>query len=1129
MFQWIDDNFRDINDKILAICRRALKNLIVHNKERGDLLEHAIEMCYITEKPRALESYFEVVTQVLIEQTDYPLEFWKILGLVLVTLGSQQRVIRMESARLLRTLEERQQMSSKLQDFDISISDKTTAVYKLAQFETSKRLSTQHSDLAFLIFSEFTRHFRQVGNDYKRNMVAAILPWIQIIELQVDPNGGPTAKSFMLLSNLLEITISSSSILHNEVQALWRALATGPHAGNVQLVLDFIITVCLERREQNFVEFAKQIVVFLSSTPAGSKVIEFLLLQLTPRNMVHDNNREPAVHPDIQGFPYVADLTKILPIGNKQNGFALGQVSFIFLVDLMIAPIKLAAESLPKLLHIVLILWDHYTPSVREHAREMLVHLLHELVISPEGHKLPDRQQKIEDFVDSVRQKDATLEWQYEDSNENDPDDDSIRVPPAMSHLVNEVVDLFGIADDSLNDDWSKLALNWATSCPVQHLACRSFQIFRCISTSLDAMMLADMLARLSNTIADETISFQTFSMEILTTLRTIISSLEAPDLTRYPQLFWITCACLETTHEREFMECLRMLDTFLDKVDISDPVVVRQLLDGQPSKWQGNFEGLQPLLYKGLKSSEAMAKTLSMLQKLTALPNNELLGDSDRLLFAVLANLPHFLSQFDSIAKDQNCSSSAMLLADVAEEQHCGSISWSLRAFGTGQTQSRKDFLYQTISAIKAHFFPKEDVSSLIFLMGLLTNTSTWFRLRTMEILCVVIPEIDMRQPRASCYGPDLISPLLRLLQTDLCTQALDVLDHIMTVSGNPLENKHIRMSMPSSSAREIRREYDRTQSLYGIPESTGWSIPMPAVHSKTTRDNVHAVFYTCADDPERMEAQAAATPEVEFQAEDYGNSYFPSRRTATMKSVDTQNDGNMGDLVQKLDSLDDFFEETIVHHDANGSLSGSTLRGYSTDLHENIYDQQTAPILRKTLNRTASSSSFHGGFMDPQSRPSTSREPLAMTPTAFAVPASALPSVPPARPSMHSRAATTPATNYSDLTMTRVADEDDLDLNPDPGAFSDGEDRLIVMTSSNPATENTTPSDGSSPWETVVRGTRLGIRRLTGGGSTKEKEKQRDFLRAQQRVAMQTAASPRVPKVPAEYLQGSPTSPAN
>jgi hypothetical protein len=869
--------------------------MIVHNKEYPDLLDHAIEMCYCTEAPRALESYFEVVTQVLIEHTDYPLDFWKVLGLVLFTLGNESRAIRMKSAKLCRTLEERQQMSSNIQDFDISISDKTTAVYKNAQFETSKRLSTQHCDLAFLIFSEFTRHFKKVRPDHQRIMIAAILPWIQIIELQLDPNGGPTAGSFMLLSNLLEITISSSSILHNEVQALWQALANGPHAGNVQLVLDFIITLCLERREQNFVEFAKQIVVFLSSTVAGSKVIDFLMLQLTPRNMVHDNNKEPVIRPDIQGFPYLADLNKILPIGNKQNGFALGQVSLIFLVDLMIAPIKVKAENLPKLLHVVLILWDHYTPTVREHAREMLVHLLH-VVISPKGDGSPEIQKKIEDFVDSIRRKDALLEWQYEDTNENDPDDSSNRVPEAMSHIVRDVGDLFGIADERLNDEWSKLALSWATSCPVQHLACRSFQIFRCISTSVDPMMLADVLARLSNTVADETISFQTFSMEILTTLRTLISGLLASNLLRYPQLFWITCACLDTTHEREFMESLRMLEAFINKIDIGDPVVVRQLLEHQPSKWQGTFEGLHPRLYKGLKSSEAMSKTLSTIQRLMELPNNDLLGNSDRLLFAVLAHLPHYLNQYDTATKDQICFDSAMLLADVADDQNCGLLGQSLRAFGSKQATIRKDFLSHVISSVKAHFFPDRDVESLIFLMGLLTNTSTWFRLRTMEILCVLIPEVDMRQPRASCYGPDLISPLLRLLQTDLCTQALDVLDHIMTVSGNPLEKQHIRMSMTSSSAREVRKEYDRTQSLYGIPESTGWSIPMPAVHSKTTRENVHAVFYTCADDPERMEAQAAATPEVEFQADEYRDSYFPNRRTATMKSVDTQNDGNMG-----------------------------------------------------------------------------------------------------------------------------------------------------------------------------------------------------------------------------------------
>lgn len=324
MLNWINIIFSStVSDKWHAIGRRALKNLIVHNKEYPYLLERTVEMCYLAERPKALESYCDVVTQVLIEETNYPLPFWRILGAVLYTLGNQNREIRMKSAKLLRILEERQQKSSRLQDFEISISDKTTAVYKMAQFETSKRLASQHSDLAFTIFSEFSLHFRSLQPDGQRNMVAAILPWVQTIELQVDTNKQPTARSYMLLANLFEITIRSSSILPNEVQALWQALATGPHGGNVQVVLDFIISLCLDRKEQNFVEYAKQIVVFLKSTPAGSKVIEFLLMQVNPKNMVQER-REPLATPtEIPGLPYVADLSEALPVGNKQVSFFL--------------------------------------------------------------------------------------------------------------------------------------------------------------------------------------------------------------------------------------------------------------------------------------------------------------------------------------------------------------------------------------------------------------------------------------------------------------------------------------------------------------------------------------------------------------------------------------------------------------------------------------------------------------------------------------------------------------------------------------------------------------------------------------------------------------------------------------
>ncbi|KAJ4389668.1 Cell morphogenesis protein PAG1 [Gnomoniopsis smithogilvyi] len=301
MLAWIEAIFSNGNDRMKLIGRRALKNLIVYNQEFPYLLEHCISRCYVTDVPRVLESYFTVVTEVLLDHVDYPSPFWKLLGLCLFTLGNDQSEIRSRSAQVLQAIEERhlQSKTSKIQDFDISISDKTKAVYKLAQYKISERLSKQHAELAFYLFSEFTLYFKDLEPVNQRSVVAVILPWIQSVELKVDPNGGPTGQSYVLLANLLEITIKSSAALHNEVQALWQALATGPYPGNVRLVLDFIMSLCLERREQNFVEYAKQIVVFLASTNSnpGHKVVEFLLLQITPKAMVPNEKRESMLPP----------------------------------------------------------------------------------------------------------------------------------------------------------------------------------------------------------------------------------------------------------------------------------------------------------------------------------------------------------------------------------------------------------------------------------------------------------------------------------------------------------------------------------------------------------------------------------------------------------------------------------------------------------------------------------------------------------------------------------------------------------------------------------------------------------------------------------------------------------------
>lgn len=1035
MLAWIEAIFNSGSDKMNITGQRALKNLVIHNQAYPYLLEHCISRCYLAEVPKVLESYFSVTVDVLQQHINYPCPFYKLLGLCLFTLGNDQSEIRSKSSTVLRSLEARQQRNSKIQDFDISISDKTQAVYKLAQFEISKRLAKQYTELAFFVFSEFTYYFKDLQPAAQRNAIAVILPWIQTVELKLDPNGGPTAQSYVLLANLLELTIKSGGALHNEVQALWQALATGPHPGNVRLILDFIMHLCLERREQNFVEYAKQIVVFLSTTNStpGIKVVEFLLMQINPKAMVPNEKRETIPPPsDVNNFPYCADLGEALPVGTKQAGFSLGQLSLILLVDLMVSPVHLTADNVPLLLQVVTVLWDHYTPLVQEQAREMLVHLIHELVIS----RMDDlpvgvARESIEDLVDAIRRHDRTVVWGYEDSNGNVDDHDN-KVPPSMEYLTTEVVKTFQVTFPAIKEQWGRLSLTWATSCPVRHLACRSFQVFRCVLTSIDQYMLGDMLARLSNTVADEDPEIQSFSMEILTTLKTLLVKLDSDRLLTFPQLFWTTCACLESINEREFLEAVEMLNELVNKLDFRSPNVRRIIAEGQPERWDGQFDGIQPLLYKGLRSSLCWQPTLDSIDNLVKLPGDPLIGDDSRLLFALLANFPRFLNELEVGAPTEGTMRTANILLFEADRLGLESIAVALDDYISGRQLDSAFFLSQLFMALREHFLPQQEFKMITFLIGLLTNSLSWVKVQTMRILCVAIPEVDMRNPELAGHGSDLISPLLRLLQTEFCMGALEVLDNIMTMSGSHMDKHHLRMSMTRSTSKAVRKEYERTQSLFGIPESSGWAIPVPASKTEATRANIHAAFYMCQS-TEGSSTEATPTAEVEFHDDDFPYGYFESaERTETMLSDDGRVDGPVGDLVTKLDSLDDFFDEPSSPTTDDDGRSSRTVTEFSPESFESgteLYDEQILPILHEASNTTA----FQNGFID---RPMGISRDLAsntMNPGAFTAGMSS-------RPPLHSRSITSPSapSAYHSHMVSEIGSDDEY-LS---GGFSDADD---------------------------------------------------------------------------------------
>lgn len=1162
MIQWIESTFDSGSDRTHATGKRALKNMLVHNKEWPFLLDHCISKCYTAEAPKMQENYFAVVTDVLLEHPDYPSPAWRLLGLCLFTLGNDQSEVRSKSARVLRALEERKQAvrGTKLRDFDVSISDKTKAVYKLAQFEISMRLAKQNPDMAFHIFSEFSFHFKKLDQGAQRNAIAAILPWIQTIELHVDPNGGPTAHSYVLLANLLELTIKSSAALHNEVQALWQALATGPSPGNVRLILDFIISLCLERREQNFVEFAKQIVVFLASTSSvsDSKVVEFLLLQISPKAMVPNEKRETNLPPpDIIQLPYCADLSEVLPIGPKQAGLSLGQLSLVLLVDLMVAPIQLTAENLPLLLHVITVLWDHYTPLVQEQAREMLVHLIHELVVSKldddNNIASPEMKQSVERLIESVRQHEQSVVWGYDDNNGR-VDDREHKVPPGMNKLATEVVETFEISFPGIKEQWSRLALTWATSCPVRHVACRSFQIFRCILTnSVDQVMLGDMLARLSNTISDEDTEIQAFSMEILTTLEALTIKLEPEQLVTFPQLFWTTCACLDSINEVEFLKAVDMLNVYLENLDFHDPRVRAVLLDGRPPGWREEFGGLQPLLYKGLRSSICLEPTLRALDSLVQLPSDPLIGDDNRLFFAVIANFPRFTQAIEQNAFTDTLLGTVQVLHDVAEAQGLGPLYSILDDLAHNNVTSSDELRDELYAALREFFLPQLDLEMIIMLMGFLTNSNSCVKTQTMRLLCVILPQIDVRRPDISGLGSDLISPLLRLLQTEFCMQALEVMNCMMNMTSTPMDDLHVRMSMTHPSAKATRKEYDRTKSLFGIPEESGWAVPVPAVKTENTRHNVHQAFYICqADIGEGPATEVTPTPEVEFHTDEYNFGYFDmSSRSETMMSDDTRGADYVADLVTKLDSLDDFFDDMSQTSPSDGR-SSRTVTEFNGDGFENgpqLYDEQVLPILQQASTNT----SFQNGFVD---RPVVTRSDTSntMTPGAFNA-GLAMHSTTVTRPAMHSRSVTSPSApaSYQNQMGDLTSDEeygddvfsdgdDDLRMMPDGGLPSANSAGFSISNSaasggsfgSNPPGSASATSDasGSFSFETMIKNTKQStkthMRRLTSG-KTREAERQRDLFRTNGGSGGSGSGgggsgaepSPRVPKVPDSYLQ--------
>ncbi|KAK7684772.1 hypothetical protein QCA50_012014 [Cerrena zonata] len=661
--------------------------------------------------------------------------------------------------------------------------------------------------------------------------------------------------SIMVLNNLFEITVKFSSKISNEVEALWVALGSNP--SNFDKIIEYITNNCLERKNALFVEYSRQIIDYLAfSQPDPLYIIDKLIGNLQPKTMLPPQpylTSNTFNDSNIGDFPYVANLWTMIPYNDKDAAFSLGQLSMIIFYKV-----------------------------VQEQAGSLLIHLIHALAPS---------EPKSAETIDVLRQRDHyKYLWVYDDLNN---DKKGARTPKNMDLLARNILEIFSPSVPSLQEEWSRVSLSWATTCAVRHIA-----------------------------------------------------------------------------YSPETVSCL--ISTF-------------------PPKWEGKFEGLQHVVMVGLRSATAYEPTLRFLDKLNHLKDSEVIGKGDsRLLISVLANLPRFLHALDQKSITKDIEETAIVLSEMADSCDKPAISRILVSLSKNRFRSKKDFLVQTISTIKNGFFPEFEAQTLVLLLGFLSNKISWVKLETMSLLKHFFSLVDLQRDEFLGVGADLISPLLRLLLTDYAEPALEVLDEAVVISGSQLDRDVLRMSLGNSA---MKKEYEKTRTLFGIPDESGWAIPMPAMTAASTRHNVHSVFSTCAvasTSEEFDENTQNKDEEFHFHLEDY---YSPPADHGDTVSVSVEEHASLSNMWAALDDFDSFFTK---ESDQNGSVAINPLmlngarRGdiqshhihsasvdtkYSTSSNDpiapmdsapQVYDKNASFILNRSLARTQSNTSFKSSLAD-------------------------------------------------------------------------------------------------------------------------------------------------------------------
>lgn len=867
-----------------------MRSLLASGSQDSSLAGEALRRAYVSTKELDTSNvrFFEVVAEVISSEITHGFSFSQVVCLGLSNLCHSAAQVRLQAFNMLERIHEQHSGVISLGPHEAGIGSCAPGTHLHAHRLISDVLAGEHPDQAMSVLAQLDDWLPSLpeSGTITLTLLQSLEYWISNIDLTDESKSQLSKRGRTCMYHLIALTLRFSETHPEQVLVLWTRLVEPPNQSNGLAAARFLLEQSPKIASTAFIDCAAKVVACLAQSVVGRTLYTEICEIIEPARMLPtiEHKFRPPAEDDLEMW---SDLDILFSSDQPKLILGAAQFALLFLSDVALDRHWETATELPVLLHALVVHLDHRLPYLRKHAREMLFQLLR--AWAPKYDEILDRtvhksRSQVKALIDGLEKDSQTLTWTDEDTTQD--------VEPKMKEFCSRILEILTPLHPKLPEQWGSVALTWGTACSIRAIAFRSLQIFRALMPRVNKADLALLLGRLSNTVASEDENIQLFTAEIILTLRSL-ADLNDLDPCLVPQLFWCACACLSTTVEPEFKEVVSFLTALLERINLDDPRTAELLMSSRPSDWEGH-SSLQPPLLVGLRSSVTSDATIKLLCRLVKVQDDRLIDPSDgriRDLYTLI--LPYCLRDMVQDLSTEYLNDFALDLAALAREDGRHTIDRVMTSFAKRRFRTKEDFMRECVATLREHYSTDHWTDVVTLLMGLVLNQDKTMKVHAMQILKVLFHQKDTRNP-VGLVGSELLMPLLRMLETDLAAQALDVLDEPIIIA-NSMPAKHVlRMSMHIGShlSRNIGSEAD----VFGVPLDSGWSIPKPELAREVCRTNVMAVFDTC---------KVPARPSrIDFEPEDL-----------LMLSTQSVHDDDLGDLVQNLHELSTFFQEPSPH----------------------------------------------------------------------------------------------------------------------------------------------------------------------------------------------------------------------